>query len=163
MTEAFQQRSGCARLRPADCPVEWRSRYDGLVAIAYVDGKAVAGISGPWSDKFALTWWERPLPQRQLELFDSLQDAKHEVEAWAVRVRNGYSSAPTDVHAAAPNLLPMLVPVAKSGLLDQIRALLPEFARRRTGASSRETIERMRERHAHQDIDLSGLHFAADE
>ena len=36
-------------------PLEWRSRYDGLVAIAQIGDKAVAGISGPWSGKYALT------------------------------------------------------------------------------------------------------------
>jgi len=155
--QAHPFRDETAAPRPRDrATVEWRSRYDGLVAVAYVDGKAVAGISGPWSDKFALTWWERPLPQRQLELFDSLDDAKHEVEGWALRVRNGYATASD---ANVPALLPMLVPVAKRGLLDQIRTLLPEFTRRPHRA---ETPERPGERRAQSDVDLSGLHFAAD-
>lgn len=138
--------------------VEWRSRYDGLVAIAHVDGKAVAGISGPWSGQYALTWWERPLPQRQLELFDSLEDARHEVEGWALRMRNGYAST-TD--ADTPALLPMLVPVAKRGLFDQIRTLLPEFAHRPHRAPASNPLEHRHDRHVHADIDLSGLHFAA--
>ncbi|MFI4970895.1 MAG: hypothetical protein ACHP7D_11880 [Lysobacterales bacterium] len=163
MTEASQQRVSRIGPSPTVCPIEWRSRYDGLVTIAYLDGKAVAGISGPWSDQFALTWWERPLPQRQLELFDTREEAQREVEAWAVRMRNGYSSAlPGTQASSASELLPMLVPVAKSSLLGQIRALLPEFGRRRAHASSRETIERMREQQARRDLDLSGLHFAAD-
>ena len=164
MTEACQQRVRRNGVHPANAMVEWRSRYDGLVTIAYLDDKAVAGISGPWSDQFALTWWERPLPQRQLELFDSREEAQREVEAWAVRMRNGYSSALSEPQtaASAAELLPMLVPIAKSSLLGQIRALLPEFGRRRGRASSRETIERMREQHARMDLDISGLHFAAD-
>jgi hypothetical protein len=162
MTEAYPQRGDHSGPRPVACPVEWRSRYDGLVAIAYIDGKAVAGISGPWSDKYALTWWERPLPQRQLELFDSREDAKREVEAWALRMRNGYSSALPDAQAGTAEMLPMLVPVARSGLLGQIRALLPEFGNRSRRAAARETIDNMRERHALKDVDLSGLHFAAD-
>ncbi len=63
--------------------VEWRTRYDGVVAVAHVGSKAIAGISGPWSDQFALTWWERPAGERQLALFDSLEAAKREVEDWA--------------------------------------------------------------------------------
>jgi hypothetical protein len=63
--------------------VEWRTRYEGVVAVAHVGSKAVAGISGPWSDRFALTWWERPAEERQLALFDSLEAAKREVEDWA--------------------------------------------------------------------------------
>ncbi len=160
MSSALPYASDAADPLPQDrMIVDWRSRYDGLVAIAYVGGKAVAGISGPWSDKFALTWWERPLPQRQLELFDSLDEAKHEVEGWALRVRNGYASASA---TNAPGLLPMLVPVAKSGLLAQIRTLLPEFARRPRIAAASKSPDRLRERHAHADINLDDLHFAAD-
>jgi hypothetical protein len=155
-----------ARPAPEDCPIEWRSRYDGLVAIAYMDDKAVAGISGPWSDKFALTWWERPLPQRQLELFDSLQEAKHEVELWAMRMRNGYatatSNASSDVRSTPPQLVPMLVPVAKYTLLDQIRAMLPEFVRGRPRPAPRHVVEMMRERQARQQIDVGDLHLFAD-
>jgi hypothetical protein len=157
MTQFSQQLGACAESLVPECPVEWRSRYDGLVAIACIDGKAVAGISGPWSEKFALTWWERPLPQRQLELFDSREEAMREVENWALRVRNGYPSALPDPRAV-PAMLPMLVPVTKSGLLGQIRTLLPEFGR----PARMTAIERMRESHARQDIDIDGLHFAAD-
>ena len=57
-----------AAATPATRSLQWRSRYDGLVSVAYIDGKAVAGISGPWSGKYALTWWERPMPARELEL-----------------------------------------------------------------------------------------------
>ena len=103
------------------CTLEWGSRYGGLVTIALLDGKAVAGISGPWSGKFALTWWERPLPARQLELFDTLEDAKHEVEAWATRMHNGLPAA-----APAPAIKTIVAPVpattAKIQALDKVNA-----------------------------------------
>jgi len=36
----------------------WDIQYDGLLAVARIEGVAVAGISGPWPDgNFALTWW----------------------------------------------------------------------------------------------------------
>src|SRR5476651_421671 len=60
--------------------IVWQSRYEGCVAVAYVNGRAIAGISGPWSDKYALTCWERPTPVGRLELFDSLDAAKQAVE-----------------------------------------------------------------------------------
>ena len=66
--------------------LQWRTRYDGLVTVAYIGSKAVAGISGPWSGKYALTWWERPMPARELELHDSLGSAQREVEEWALRM-----------------------------------------------------------------------------
>jgi hypothetical protein len=146
---------GCAPCARRD--VEWRTRYDGIVAVAHINDRAVAGISGPWSGKFALTWWERPLPARQLELFDSLEDAKREVETWALRMRSGYPSGLPGTTAQAD------ARVAKAGLIDQMRALLPDFSRKRTRPSPRENIERMRHEHACNDADPGDLHFAAYE
>ena len=80
ITQTQGDRSAEAR---SGSDIEWRTRYDGVVAVAHVGSKAVAGISGPWSDQFALTWWERPAGERQLALFDSLEAAKREVEDWA--------------------------------------------------------------------------------
>ena len=72
----------------ADDLIEWRQRYDGVLVVAYLDGKAVAGISGPWPvSQYALTWWDRPVPARQLELFDSMEAAQRRVEEWAWRMR----------------------------------------------------------------------------
>jgi hypothetical protein len=68
--------------------VDWRQRYEGVLMVAYLDGKAVAGISGPWPvNQYALTWWDRPVPSRQLELFDSFEAAQKRVEEWAWRMR----------------------------------------------------------------------------
>src|SRR4051794_8182504 len=44
--------------RPSDDLIDWRQRYEGVLMVAYLDGKAVAGISGPWPvNQYALTWW----------------------------------------------------------------------------------------------------------
>ncbi len=135
--------------------LQWRSRYDGLVAIAYIDGKAVAGISGPWSGKYALTWWERPMPARELELHDSLGAAQREVEEWALRMHsNGYvlplPAAPAPV-ASAPKA------ARKPGLIDRL------FARLSAQASTSEKIERLRQARTGRDPELGNLHFAANE
>jgi len=140
--------------------LEWRTRYDGIVAVAHIGDKAVAGISGPWSGKFALTWWERPLPARQLELFDTLEDAKHEVEAWAMRMHNGLPAA-ASVPAIKTIVESAPVPAAKSGLIDHVRSFLPEFGRKRGGSHSNGA--RLRQQHALDDTDLGDLHFAAND
>jgi len=89
----------------AGSDVEWRTRYDGVVAVAHVGSKAVAGISGPWSDQFALTWWERPAGERQMALFDSLEAAKREVEDWAssLQIHAAEIAAAFTVAMAKPN------------------------------------------------------------
>ncbi len=145
----------------------WRSRYDGLVSIAQIGDKAVAGISGPWSGKFALTWWERPLPQRQLELFDSLADAKREVEHWARRMHvGGYSAAPAHrvPHLRMVQTTPATAPVeSDTGLLDRVIALLPRFGRAKLQRTSKQTIEQLRRMHMSCITDTGDLHFSADE
>lgn len=150
--------------------IEWRTRYDGLVSIAQVEGKAVAGISGPWSGKFALTWWDRPLPARQLELYDSMDEAKREVELWAERMRTGGYSAPASLDArarlrAVPDRAPEPIHATDmhASLFDRVRTMLPQFARAKSRASSGDTIERLRRMQTCRETDVSGLHFAADE
>ncbi|MEO5627150.1 MAG: hypothetical protein ABIQ70_14170 [Dokdonella sp.] len=161
--------SAPASLAGAYHSIEWRTRYDGLVSIAQVEGKAVAGISGPWSGKFALTWWERPLPARQLELYDSMDEAKREVELWAERMRTGGYSAPASLEArarlrAVPDSAPapMQAPAMHASLFDRVLTLFPQFARAKSRSSSGETIDRLRRTQTCRETDLSGLHFAAD-
>lgn len=137
--------------------LQWRSRYDGLVAIAYIDGKAVAGISGPWSGKYALTWWERPMPARELELHDSLGAAQREVEEWALRMHSeGYVLPLPPVAAPAPAGA-VAKTARKPGLIDRLLALLP------TQPSTSEKIERLRHARTGNAPDLGDLHFAANE
>jgi hypothetical protein len=142
--------------------LQWRSRYDGLVSVAYIDGKAVAGISGPWSGKYALTWWERPMPARELELHDSLGAAQREVEEWALRMHSGDYALP--LPEAFTQALPLSVQrqraanaaARKAGLFERMRSLLPQLR-----PSSSEKIDRLRLASANAEPDLRGLHFAA--
>ncbi len=138
-------------------PLEWRSRYDGLVAIAQIGDKAVAGISGPWSGKYALTWWERPLPARQLELYDTLEAAKREVEDWADRMSHAHA-LPHPVAAHAP--LATREADGAAGPFARMCTFLPEFPRR---ASPSDKIEQLRRRQFANDCDPGDLHFAAND
>lgn len=158
-----------------DGPLEWRVRYDGLLAVAYVGSKAVAGVSGPWSDKFALTWWERPLPARQLELFNTMAEAQHEVELWAQRMHIGGYSKVRHLSIAGRGQLFPGQPASDSAsvgnvpaqpdtsLLGRMRSLFPAFSRARSETSSRETIDRLRRSQDCSENDTGNLHFAAKE
>ncbi|MBN8726686.1 MAG: hypothetical protein J0H15_03150 [Xanthomonadales bacterium] len=143
---------------PAPCSpqsVTWRDHYAGVFAVATIGERRVAGISGPWSGKFALTWWDRPLPQRQLELFDSLEEARRAVEAWASRIQHG---APVAVAVAAPAALqPKSPAAAPSGLLGRVVALFGHPRAHRAGDS----IERLRRSYVERDAELAEVHFAA--
>ncbi len=148
--------------------LEWRSRYDGLVMIAQIGGKAVAGISGPWSGKFALTWWDRPLPARQLELYDSMDAAQHEVQVWAKRMRTGgfsIAAAPPLRASASLRSVPCETTPARPDkrFLDRVRALMPRFVHARMPRPNSETIERLRRQQACSEADISDLHFGAIE
>lgn len=146
--------------------LQWRSRYDGLVAIAHIGDKAVAGISGPWSGQFALTWWERPLPARQLELYGSLDAAKREVEDWAQRMRGGaFPIAAADAASAGDQRGTQSrgQPELRAGLINRMRTLVPRFASCEARREASETIERLRREHVCNEPDISDLHFAATE
>lgn len=132
--------------------VTWRSRYNGFVAIAYLEDKAIAGISGPWSGKYALTWWDRPLPA--LELFDSLEEATRKVESWALRVSNGYAVA---------TLGPARESITQPGVFRRMCALMPDLGRHKSPASARTTIVQLRLRHQLDSNDIGDLHFSACE
>jgi hypothetical protein len=59
--------------------VVWQPHYEGFASVAYQNGRAIAGISGPWSGQYMLIWWEHARPIRQVELFESLDEAKQAV------------------------------------------------------------------------------------
>jgi hypothetical protein len=130
--------------------VVWQSRYAGCVAVAYVSGKAIAGISGPWSGKYALTCWERPMPARRLELFDSLEAAKHEVEQRINQTSSGH--------------LMTLLRTLQRNSASVARALLLHRNRNRSlHRSPREVVMQSRQLRLRQDTDLSGMYFHAFE
>ena len=117
--------------------IVWQQHYEGVSRVAYRGGKAIAGVSGPWSDRYALIWWDRPLAPNPLELFATLDEAMCAVERYA-----GEST---------PEVHPQTAPKRSVGWL---RSLWP----RRHASGSR--LDRVR-RQLDADIDLSGLNFRA--
>jgi hypothetical protein len=147
---------------PTEDLVDWRQRYEGVLMVAYLDGKAVAGISGPWPvNQFALTWWDRPVPARQLELFDSLDAAQRRVEEWAWRMRTiGVVDRPPANDPVLADTPIAIAPRASSWLGRLRDAIVP-----RTTAADRATREKVAAmRHPPlNEGDLRGIHFAAVE
>ena len=141
--------------------VDWRQRYEGVLMVAYLDGKAVAGISGPWPvNQFALTWWDRPVPSRQLELFDSFEAAQQRVEEWAWRMR---TIGVVDRAAANDSDLPEIAGSlpSRTTWFDRLREAIGV----RISGSNDDTKERliaMRNMPLNAD-DLRDIHFAAVE
>lgn len=135
-------------------PVVWRAHTEGFATIAYRDGRAIAGISGPWSSQYVLIWWQPEQPIREVEVLDSLHDAKRAVAA--------RSSRPASSHVDV--------------LLEKLRR---EYARskptwiewlgaalRRGGKPARQPgsplpIHRTRSYWRNEETDLRGLHFRA--
>ncbi|MGH8089904.1 MAG: hypothetical protein ACREO6_00435 [Rudaea sp.] len=61
--------------------IVWQQRYEGIARVAYRGGKAIAGVSGPWSDRYVLIWWdELPMSANPLELFETAEAAMLAVE-----------------------------------------------------------------------------------
>jgi hypothetical protein len=165
--------------RPNDELIEWRQRYDGVLMVAYLDGKAVAGVSGPWPvNQYALTWWDRPMPARQLELFDSLETAKQRVEEWAWRMRTigvidrppandpilpeaTISIAPAPAASIAPKAFVSIAPSPRrtSSWLERLCDVFDSPAPRPAPRGKHESLRNA----PLQDDDLRGIHFAAYE
>jgi len=142
--------------------IDWRQRYEGVLVVAYLDGKAVAGISGPWPvNQYALTWWDRPMPARQLELFDSLAAAQRRVEEWALRMRTiGVIDRSPANDPILPEATVSIVPTQPSSWLGKLRdAIAPAPRPRRV---PRESLDALRHRPLGDD-DLRDVHFAAVE
>src|SRR5215469_12550599 len=59
--------------------IVWQTQYEGFTTVAYQNGRAIAGISGPWSGQYVLIWWASSQSIRQVEVFDSIEDAKFAV------------------------------------------------------------------------------------
>ena len=165
--------------RPADDLIDWRQRYDGVLMVAYLDGKAVAGVSGPWPvNQYALTWWDRPMPARQLELFDSLASAQQRVEEWAWRMRTiGVIDRPPANDPILPEAMVSIVPTANDPVLREptesiVRAapapsswlgrLREVFAGSGSVPRARGKFESLRQPPL-RDEDLRDIHFAAYE
>lgn len=150
--------------RPADSLIEWRQRYEGVLMVAYLDGRAVAGVSGPWPvNQFALTWWDRPMPARQLELFDSLAAAQRRVEDWAWRMRTiGVIDRPPANDPLLPEATISIAPRKQASLFDRLRDAIAGTPAPKRPPLSRDRIEAMRYPPLNDD-DLRDIHFAAIE
>jgi len=130
--------------------IVWRQRYDGLVTVAYRSGHAIAGISGPWSDRYVLTWWAQQYSAGSLEMFDTMEAAQLAV---AQRVRESQSSGRTDLQGVLQSIRSSLRP----SWISRLGAL---FFRTKTERLADSTLQ-MRDQYMRQDTDLSGIHFDA--
>ena len=140
-----------ARSKRAPGRIVWQERYDGVAMVAHHGGKAVACISGPWSDRYVLTWWECSDTAPQLELFDSLDAARLAVEL-CVRQERQIGD-------------PLVTPSnRREGFcMRTLRAIGRFFSRRRkrNRIGSARSMDELRRRHFGESTDLSGLHFRA--
>jgi hypothetical protein len=143
---AFDNRNPHAGARDS-AHVVWQQRYEGIAVVAYQGGKAIAGISGPWSNRYALTWWQVN-PDGQFEIFDTLEEAMHAVE---LRVQATSSSMP------APAQWPPALRPQRPSLWARVRAWFGSDEN--AGAAA---VARLRQRYLIAEADLSGLHFSAD-
>ena len=123
--------------------IVWQERYEGIAVVAYVGGKAIAGISGPWSNHFALTWWV-PNPDAQLQIFETLEEAKQAVEE---RCEN-----------APP--APVNVPAVRMPRPSWLARLFAGSRKRASEAAVPVALLRQRALREH-DEDLDGLSFTA--
>ena len=135
----FQQRTPHTTVRPAN-RVVWQERYEGIAIVAYRGGKAIAGISGPWSNRYVLTWWQ-PNPAGQLEIFDTLDAAREAVE--------------TRCQALTPKSIQ--IPAVRMPRPSWVARLFAR-PRRNTGENS---LDLLRQRSQREPADLSGLSFSA--
>lgn len=119
--------------------IVWQTRYEGIVRVAYRGGKAIAGVSGPWSDRYVLIWWdERPTQSNPLELFETAEAAM-----LAVEKRMGQA------------MLEVVVP--SEPRRETERSWWTGLWAKR---GDRQTV-RSRRCHCEAEIDLSGLNFSA--
>jgi hypothetical protein len=133
-----------ARRKPSR--IVWQQRYDGIATIAYQGGKAIAGISGPWSDRYALTWWVHLPSSAQLELFDSVEAAMD-----AVVQRSQQEDFPNTADSVGQS---EWVPTPRPSWLARVWGAM-------RGRSAEDARPHLRQRYANEETDLSGMHFRA--
>jgi len=134
--------------------VVWQAHTEGFATTAYCDGQAIAGISGPWSNQYVLIWRQPSLPTRELEVFDSLEEAKQSV------VLTVAPRSPTQLDTLLARLRRDYV-VPRATWLRRIGCTLQRFAQPRESAKA---IKRGRARHVlphGEETDLRGLNFRA--
>jgi hypothetical protein len=134
--------------------VVWQPHYEGFASVAYQSGRAIAGISGPWSGQYMLIWWEHARPIRQVELFESLEEAKQAV-ADALGQRAG---------SRLGELLGSLrrettATTSRTGWLASLRQWLSRLSGRQHNGGLR--VVDHRRRHDNEETDLRGLNIRA--
>ncbi|HEY7872722.1 MAG TPA: hypothetical protein VIC31_08395 [Rudaea sp.] len=125
--------------------------------MAYRNGKAIAGISGPWSDRYALIWWMPQFASPQLELFESLQAAKDSVIQAFGEDRSNRHRSNRLFGFGRRDAFDRRDPSAsrRPAWLMRLRRMLgPDRV-------TPNSTQSMRQRGGHEDIDLSGMHFSA--
>jgi hypothetical protein len=128
--------------------IVWQPHTEGFATIAYRDGRAIAGISGPWSNQYVLIWWRPSQPIRQVEVFDSLDEAKFAV------AQDGKSDLAVRVNEL---LAAFRRDESPRRLLRPWTARLWQWLR----PAARNAAETGRRRFDHEETDLSGLHLRA--
>jgi len=134
--------------------IVWRAHTEGFATIAYRDGRAIAGISGPWSQQYVLIWWQPSQPIREVEVFDSLDAAKQAVVLGSGTAANSHLDAlmatlRREYVATKPNLLWRIV----QWLTRSRSAPKPTAVGRGRKISARRADDEI--------TDLRGLHFPA--
>lgn len=120
--------------------IVWQLHYEGISHVAYRCGKAIAGVSGPWSDRYVLIWWdERPAASLPLELFETMEAAKRAVEERVGQAVPAFAAVPGDPR--------------RSPHRSWWVRIWPQRRRGRT--------ESLRRCPSDAEIDLSGLNFSA--
>lgn len=149
----FDQRTPCVSPARKPSRIIWQQRYEGIAVVAYQGGKAVACVSGPWSGKYVLTWWE-PMPGGQLEILDTREDAMQAVER---RIQVYASSRPVEVFVVDGN---GPAPERNDSWFTLLRRTF--FPRRRGArAVKAQQLDALRRKYLNEQADLTGLHFNA--
>lgn len=134
--------------------IVWRPHTEGFATIAYRDGHAIAGISGPWSGQYVLIWWQPAQPIRQVEVFDSLDDARHAVD-------NAGAPRPTHLDALLDTLRRDYESSKPTWLMRLGAALRRVGGRSARRAGAPLPIHRTRSYWRAEETDLRGLHMRA--
>jgi hypothetical protein len=133
--------------------IVWREHTEGFATIAYRDGHAIAGISGPWSHQYVLIWWQPSQPVHEVEVFDSLEDAKRAV------ARSNTPPAGTHLDALLANLRRDIA-LPRPSWLRRVTAGLVHLWQRRSSRTQHYFDRAWRTTDEHE-TDLTGLDFRA--
>jgi hypothetical protein len=133
--------------------IVWRPHTEGFATIAYRDGRAIAGISGPWSNQYVLIWWQPAQPIHEVQVFDSLDEARRAVD-------QATAPRPSHLDTLLATLRREREPAKPSWLKRLGAVLLGSGARARRSGTPLQ-IHRTRACWRGEETDLRGLNFRA--